>query len=250
EAACRRGSYDQPIAIRALKRAATERYGPEKLLAEVGTDRFRQKYLDQAGSGVCDALDEIQRLMMAVRSPDWKRAEGKPVAIIGGGPAGLACGHDLALMGIPSVIFEAEPVAAGMLALGVPEYRLPRDLIRAEVQLIEALGVEIRCSPEIGKDVSFDQLRKDYAAIVIAVVAKGSRKLNMPGVDGPGVLGGVDFLRDVSLSRPVELGRRVVVVGGGNVAYDVSRTVLRQTILDVARTAARRPTVREVHLCA
>src|SRR5262249_16205749 len=194
EAACRRGSYDQPIAIRALKRAATERYGPEKLLAEVGTDRFRQKYLDQAGSGVCDALDEIQRLMMAVRSPDWKRAEGKPVAIIGGGPAGLACGHDLALMGIPTVIFEAEPVAAGMLALGVPEYRLPRDLIRAEVQLIEALGVEIRCSTEIGKEDSFGQLRRDYAAVGIAVRGQRSRKINIPGVDGPTGPGGLQCL--------------------------------------------------------
>jgi NADPH-dependent glutamate synthase beta subunit-like oxidoreductase/ferredoxin len=250
EAACRRGSYDQPIAIRALKRVATERYGPEKLLTDLSATQFRREYLDHAGSGVCDALDEIQRLLEAVRSPGWKRPEGKPVAIIGGGPAGLACGHDLALMGIPSVIFEAEPVAAGMLALGVPEYRLPRDLIRAEVQLIEALGVEILCSTEIGKHVSFDQLRKEHSAIVIAVGAKRSRKLNMPGVDGPGVLGGVDFLRDVSLSRPVELGRRVVVVGGGNVAYDVSRTVLRQTFLDVARTAARQPAVREVHLCA
>jgi NADPH-dependent glutamate synthase beta subunit-like oxidoreductase/ferredoxin len=250
EAACRRGSYDQPIAIRALKRTATERYGPERLLADLGTNQFRQEYLNRAGSGVCDTLDEIQRLLEAVHSPDWKRPEGKPVAIIGAGPAGLACGHDLALMGVPAVIFEAEPVAAGMLALGVPEYRLPRDLIRAEVQLIEALGVEIRCSTEIGKDITFDQLRRDYAAVVIAVGAKRSRKLNLPGVDGPGVLGGVDFLRDVSLSRPVELGRRVIVVGGGNVAYDVSRTVLRQTFLDVARTAARQAQVHEVHLCA
>src|SRR5262249_34164688 len=146
-------------------------------------------------------------------------------------PAGLACGHDLALMGVPAVIFEAEPVAAGMLALGVPEYRLPRDLIRAEVQLIEALGVEIRCSTEVGKDISFDRLRREYAAVVVAVGAKRSRKLNLPGVDGPGVLGGVDFLRDAALHRPTELGRRVIVIGGGNVAYDVSRTVLRQTYL-------------------
>jgi NADPH-dependent glutamate synthase beta subunit-like oxidoreductase/ferredoxin len=250
EAACRRGSYDQPIAIRALKRVATERCGPEKLLTELGSDRFRAEYVQNAGSGVCEALEEIQQLLQAVRSPSWKRPEGKPVAIIGAGPAGLACGHDLALMGIRAVIFESEPVAAGMLALGVPEYRLPRDLIRAEVKLIEALGVEIRCSTEIGKDVTFDQLQKDHAAIVIAVGAKRSRKLNLPGVDGPGVFGAVDFLRDVSLYRPVELGRRVVVVGGGNVAYDVSRTVLRQTFLDAARTAARQPDVREVHLCA
>jgi NADPH-dependent glutamate synthase beta subunit-like oxidoreductase len=249
EAACRRGDYDQPIAIRALKRVATERYGAEKLAAELGAETFRDEYVRRAGSGVCEAIDEIQRLLDAVRSPDWKRPEGKPVAIIGAGPAGLACGHDLVLMGIPAVIFEAEPVPAGMLALGVPEYRLPRDLIRAEVSLIQALGVEIRCSTQIGKDISFDQLRRDFAAVVIAVGAKRSRQLNLPGVDGPGVFGGVDFLRDVSLGRPVTLGRKVVVIGGGNVAYDVSRTVLRQTFLDAARTAARQPDVREVHLC-
>jgi NADPH-dependent glutamate synthase beta subunit-like oxidoreductase len=250
EAACRRGDYDQPIAIRALKRFATERYGPESLLTGLGPAAYQEEYVRQAGSGVCEALDEIQRLLAAVRSPGWRRPEGKPVAIIGAGPAGLACGHDLALMGVPAVIFEAEPVPAGMLALGVPEYRLPRDLIRAEVSLIEALGVEIRCSTEVGKDVTFDQLRREYAAVVIAVGAKRSRTLNLPGVDGPGVFGGVDFLRDVALAKPIPLGQRVVVIGGGNVAYDVSRTVLRQTYLDVARTAARQAAVREVHLCS
>jgi NADPH-dependent glutamate synthase beta subunit-like oxidoreductase len=249
EAACRRGDYDQPIAIRALKRFATERYGPEKLVAELGVAAFKDQYVERAGSGICEALDELQRLLQAVRSPGWKRPEGTPVAIIGAGPAGLACGHDLALLGIPSVIFEAEPVAAGMLALGVPEYRLPRDLIRAEVAVIEAMGVEIRCSTEIGKDISFEQLRRDFAAVVIAVGAKRSRKIPIPGVDGPDVLGGVDFLRDVALGRPVPLGNRVIVVGGGNVAYDVSRTVLRQAYLDAARTAARQPHVGQVHLC-
>jgi NADPH-dependent glutamate synthase beta subunit-like oxidoreductase/ferredoxin len=249
EAACRRGAYDAPIAIRGLKRAATEHYGPEHLAAELGTAAFNETYVRKAGSEDCAALDEIQRLLEAVCAPDWKRPEGKPVAIIGAGPAGLACGHDLALMGISAVIFEAEPVAAGMLALGVPEYRLPRELIRAEVSLIEALGVEIRCSTAVGKDITFEKLRRDFAAVVIAVGAKRSRQLNLPGVDGPGVLGGVDFLRDVSLGQPVQLGSRVIVIGGGNVAYDVSRTVLRQTFLDAARTAARQPSVAEVHLC-
>jgi NADPH-dependent glutamate synthase beta subunit-like oxidoreductase/ferredoxin len=249
EAACRRGDYDQPIAVRALKRTATERYGAEKLVAELGTEAFRDQVVSESGSGVCETLDELQRLLDAVRSPGWKRPEGKPVAIIGAGPAGLACGHDLALMGIPAVIFEAEPVAAGMLAVGVPEYRLPRELIRAEVALIEALGVEIRCSTQVGKDITFDELRRDHAAIVIAVGAKRSRNLKLPGVDGPGVLGGVDFLRDVALGQPPVLGRRVVVIGGGNVAYDVARTVLRQTFLDVARVAARQPIVEETHLC-
>jgi NADPH-dependent glutamate synthase beta subunit-like oxidoreductase/ferredoxin len=249
ETACRRGDYDQPVAIRALKRTATERYGAEKLIAEMGAVAFRDQYVKESGSEFCAALDEVKRLLDAVHSPLWKRPAGKPVAIIGAGPAGLACGHDLALMGIPAVIFESEPVAAGMLALGVPEYRLPRELIRAEVALIEALGVEIRCSTEVGNDLTFEQLRRDYAAVVIAVGAKRSRNLKLPGVDGPDVLGGVDFLREVSLGRPPVLGQRVVVIGGGNVAYDVARTVLRQTFLDVARVAARQPSVRETYLC-
>lgn len=248
EAACRRGDYDQPIAIRALKRFATERYGAEALVRELGAATFNEEYALQAGSGVCEALDEIQKLRQAVQSAGWKMPQGKPVAIIGAGPAGLACGHDLALMGIKAIIYESEPVAAGMLALGVPEYRLPRDLIRAEVSLIEALGVEIRCNTTIGKDITFQQLRDQHAAVVIAVGAKRSRGLPMPGVDGPDVLGGVDFLRDVSLGQPPRLGRRVVVIGGGNVAYDVSRTALRQTYFDAARTAARMGAT-EVSLC-
>jgi NADPH-dependent glutamate synthase beta subunit-like oxidoreductase len=249
EAACRRGDYDQPIAIRALKRFATERYGPEQALAETSPHAYWTSFVQEAGSGVCEALDELQRLRAAISSSAWKRPEGKPVAIIGAGPAGLACGHDLALLGLPVVIYESEPVPAGMLALGVPEYRLPRDLIRAEIEVIKALGVEIRCSTAVGKDISFEQLRADSSAVVIAVGAKKSRSLPLPGIDGPDVLGGVDFLRDVSLGQPPKLGRRVVVIGGGNVAYDISRTVLRQSYLDAARTAARQADVGEVHLC-
>src|SRR6516165_5179487 len=249
EDACRRGDYDQPIAIRGLKRFVTERFGPEQLTDQMGNETFTEQTLPEAGSGVCDALEEIQHLLDAIKKSEWKKPEGKPVAIIGAGPAGLACGHDLALLGVKPIIFEAEPVPAGMLALGVPEYRLPRDLIRAEIRVIEALGVEIRCSVVIGKDITFEELRRDHAAVVIAVGAKRSRGIKIPGVDGPDVLGGVDFLRDVSLGKPPPLGRRVVVIGGGNVAYDISRTVLRQTYFDAARTAARRPGVREVHLC-
>jgi NADPH-dependent glutamate synthase beta subunit-like oxidoreductase len=247
EAACRRGDYDQPVAIRALKRFATERCGPEALGGELAPAAFARDVTGHAGSDTDAALDELRKLLDAVRAPGWRRPEGRPVAVVGGGPAGLACAHDLALMGVPVVVFEAEPVAAGMLALGVPEYRLPRDLIRAEVAVIEALGVEIRCNTRVGRDVTFDQLRRDHAAVVIAVGAKRSRWLKIPGVDGPEVLGGVDFLREISLGHPVPLGHRVVVIGGGNVAYDISRTVLRQTYLDAARTAARRGS--EVHLC-
>jgi NADPH-dependent glutamate synthase beta subunit-like oxidoreductase len=161
----------------------------------------------------------------------------------------LACAHDLALLGIKPVVLEMEPVPAGMLYVGVPEYRLPRDIIRAEVSMIESLGVEIQCGVEVGKDVTFGLLQTEYDAVVIAVGAKRSRSLPLPGVQGPGVMGGVDFLRDVALRNPVEAGANVVVIGGGNVAYDVGRTVLRQAYFDMARTAVRQPRVREVHLC-
>jgi len=246
EAACRRGSIDQPIAIRALKRFVCERHGPESrrhsaegqfsFVSHATTDRL------------CDDQDELRHLLRFLANHEFPRPTGEPVAIIGSGPAGLAAGHDLALMGFRPTVFEMEPVPAGMLYTGVPGYRLPSDLIRAEVAVIEALGVEIRCNTQIGKDLTFDELRRNYAAVIVAVGAKRSRPLPIPGADAIGVLGGVDFLRDVALGKPVELGARVVVIGGGNVAYDVARTVLRQEEYDVSRTAARLRGVHEVNL--
>jgi ferredoxin len=141
-----------------------------------------------------------------------------------------------------------EPKPAGMLYTGVPGYRLPRELIQAEVAVIGSLGVEIRCNTQVGKDVSFPDLRRDFAAVIIACGAKRSRALPIPNADAIGVMGGVDFLRDVALGKSVELGQRVIVIGGGNVAYDVARTVLRQEEYDVSRTAARMAGVREVNL--
>lgn len=244
EASCRRGSIDAPISIRALKRFVTEQFGAENLRREPSTiiDSVR------ASASVNAGLEELAR-MLQVHSTERKSGEtGPKVAIIGAGPAGLACGHDLALLGCSPVIFEMESVPAGMLYLGVPAYRLPRELIRAEVAVIEALGVDIRCGVQIGKDISFADLRKDFEAIVICVGAKRSRWLNMPGSDATGIMGGVDFLRAAALDEPIELGNRVVVVGGGNVAYDVGRTVLRQEQYDVSREALRHG-ARDVHLC-
>jgi NADPH-dependent glutamate synthase beta subunit-like oxidoreductase len=151
-------------------------------------------------------------------------------------------------MGFRPTIFEMDPKPAGMLYTGVPGYRLPRELIRGEVAVIQSLGVEIRCNTQIGKDLSFADLRRDYAAVIIACGAKRSRALPIPNADAIGVMGGVDFLRDVSLGKKVELGQRVIVIGGGNVAYDVARTVLRQEEYDVSRTAARMAGVRQVNL--
>lgn len=246
EAACRRGTIDQPIAIRALKRFACERLGPESR----GNPAKEQSSFVTEGSvpRVCDDQEELQLLLNFLTKQNFPKPKGERIAIIGSGPAGLAAGHDLTLMGFRPTIFEMESVPAGMLYTGVPDYRLPTKLIRAEVAVIEALGVEIRCNVEIGKDVSFEQLRKDFTAVIIAVGAKRSRPLAIPGAEAIGVLGGVDFLRDVALGKQVELGSRVVVVGGGNVAYDVARTVLRQEEYDVSRTAARLRGVKEVNL--
>jgi NADPH-dependent glutamate synthase beta subunit-like oxidoreductase len=187
-------------------------------------------------------------LRVSIDGRQVRRADGQPVAIIGSGPAGLSAAHDLALLGFKPTVFEREPVAAGMLSVGVPAYRLPRELIAREVAVIEALGVEIRCGVSIGSDVSFADLRRDFSAVIIAVGAKGSRALGIPGESGPGVFGGVDLLRAVSLNESLPVGREIVVIGGGNVAFDVARTVVRQVALDTARTAARLSATSRVRL--
>jgi formate dehydrogenase (NADP+) beta subunit len=246
EVACRRGkvprvdddghfiAQDRPISIRALKRFACEVAGPEvrpasRVLAEV------QSYTPRGSAGA----EEIAALLRAQFSGSFLPAGGERTAIIGAGPAGLSAAHDLALMGFSPVVFETEPVPAGMLALGVPAYRLPRELIQKEVDVIRALGVEIRCGVTVGRDVSLAELRREFRAVIIAVGAKASRSLGLPGERGPRVYGGVDLLRSVALNDPVDIGREVVVIGGGNVAYDVARSVVRQIAYDTARTAAR-----------
>ncbi|UCE02956.1 MAG: FAD-dependent oxidoreductase [Candidatus Latescibacterota bacterium] len=248
---CRRGELDRPIAIRALKRFACERFGPESR-AEGG--RGLTEFLKQAARKYaprsCEDSEELLPLLQSLLQGEIPKAEGRSVGIIGSGPAGLACAHDLALFGFDVTIYEAEPVLAGMLAVGVPEYRLPRDLIRAEVEVIQEMGVKAVTSCSVGHDVSLAELRKRHDAVLVAVGLKRSRRIDIPGADAEGVLGGVEFLRDVSLGHPPALGRRVVVVGGGNVAYDVGRTVLRQISLDAARTAVRESGVRSVYLCS
>ena len=246
EAACRRGTIDQPIAIRALKRFVCEQFGSEAR-ADAGTELF--PYLERSNAvRDCDDREELNHLLGFLARAEFPKPAGERVAIIGSGPAGLAAGHDLALMGFRPTIFEMEPQPAGMLYTGVPGYRLPRELIRAEVAVIQAMSVEIRCNTQIGKDITFADLRRDYAAVIIACGAKRSRPLPIPNVDALGVMGGVDFLRDVSLGKAVKLGPQVIVIGGGNVAYDVARTVLRQEEYDVSRTAARMAGVRQVNL--
>lgn len=255
EAACRRGHVprvdedgrfvgrDRPIAIRALKRFACEIAGVEA--------RPTSAVLDAVSSYVPSVAADAEEMAAMLRGGiDGAIFPGKGgrIAIIGAGPAGLSAAHDLALLGFHPVVFESEPVPAGMLAVGVPAYRLPREVIEREVAVIRALGVEIRCGVTVGRDVSFADLRRDHAAVIVAVGAKASRGLGLAGERGPGVYGGVDLLRAVAVGERLDVGRNVVVVGGGNVAFDVARTVLRQIAYDTARTAARLPGTSRVRL--
>ena len=255
ELSCRRGkiprtdddgsfvALDRPIAIRALKRFVCESYGAEARPADQILQGLRSHVPQIAGDA-----EEMAFMLRAAMQGTLIPANGERVAIIGSGPAGLSAAHDLALLGFAPVVFELEPVAAGMLAVGVPEYRLPRELIRREVAMIEALGVSIRCNTKVGDDVSFRSLREDFSAVIIAVGAKRPRALGLSGEQGPGVYGGVDFLRAVALGESLQLGSNVVVIGGGNVAYDVARTVVRQAAYDAARVAARLSATRRVRL--
>ncbi len=228
EAACRRGDFDEPISIRALKRHACDQFGPE---VRPDGGRGLIDYL-KAASGQfrprdCQDREELLPLLQSFTDGRVGRVEGKSVGIVGSGPAGLAAAHDLAVLGFSVTIYEMESVLGGMLAVGIPHYRLPRDLIRAEVETIVDLGVRPVTDCCVGRDVSLPELRGRHDAVILAVGAKRSREVTYPGSDAEGVLGGVEFLRDVALGNPPTLGRRVVVVGGGDAAMDAARTAMR-----------------------
>jgi formate dehydrogenase (NADP+) beta subunit len=202
ETACRRGEIDRPIAIRALKRFLTERYGPES-----------KRPIDiNAGRG--------------------QNALPFKVAVVGGGPVGLSAAHDLALMGYRVTIFEAAPVAGGMLYLGIPEYRLPRDVVEAQVREILGTGdITLKLNQAAGRDFMISDLRhQGFEAVLIAVGAHRSRDLTIPGVDLDGVHKGIDFLLNVNLGYKFTIGKKVVVIGGGNVAMDVARSAAREVV--------------------
>jgi len=201
ETACRRGEIDKPIAIRALKRFLTEQYGPEsRHPVDVNAGRVQPK-LDLR------------------------------VAIVGAGPVGLSAAHDLALMGYGVTIFEASQVAGGMLYLGLPEYRLPRDVVEAQVREILATGdITLKLNHAAGRDFTVADLRCDFDAVLIAVGAHRSRDLTIPGVNLDGVYKGIDFLLNVNLGYKFTIGKKVLVIGGGNVAMDVARSAAREVL--------------------
>ncbi len=200
ETSCKRGQVDEPIAIAKLKQFASD--GP-----------WKDRYKDSAPA----------------------KSTGRKIAVIGSGPGGLAAAHDLALLGHSVTIFEKLSALGGMMAVGIPKYRIPSDVLAAEIKAIEDLGVEMKTGVAFGEDVTLESLRGDgYEAFFLATGLHLSRRLNVEGEDLPGVLDGVGFLRDVALGRAVTLEKRVVVVGGGNVAIDVARTALRIGAQDVS----------------
>jgi formate dehydrogenase (NADP+) beta subunit len=202
EAACRRAQVDEPIAIRALKRFLTEQHGVESAAT----------------------FEDILRVVEKPRPPAERAGR---VAIVGAGPAGLACAHDLALMGHHVVVFDAAPAGGGMMRLGIPAYRLPREVLDRELAFVAWLGVEFRYDVEIGRDVTFTALRGEFDAVFLAPGCRRGKMLRLPGSDCRGVVTAVDFLANLNLGVPLDIGEHVVVIGGGNVAFDVARTARR-----------------------
>ncbi len=195
ESQCTRGDIDEPIAIDEIKKFIADqernsefRFVPEK----------RHNYSD------------------------------KKIAIVGAGPAGLSCAYYLAIDGYDITVFEKQEKLGGMLTLGIPAFRLEKDVVDAEIDVLRMMGVKFRTGVEVGKDVTLEELRKDgFKAFYLAIGAQGGRKLGLDGEDAEGVIAGVDFLRDVNLGRNVALSGKAVVIGGGNVAIDVARTASR-----------------------
>jgi heterodisulfide reductase subunit A len=215
EGECNRGFVDEPLSIQHLKRFA---------------------------------LDWEEKNNGTLRPPEIKERRDGKIAIIGSGPAGLACAHDLAARGYRPTVFERHEVVGGMLALGIPQYRLPREHLQRDVDYIRALGVEFRTNTEVGRDVTLDQLENNgYKAFFMATGAHKTIPMDVPGEDLGGVVQGLDYLQRHALGIHQETGKNVAVIGGGNTAMDAARTVLREGAERVTvvyrRTRAEMPAV-------
>ena len=199
EDACTRGTVDQAVAIDEVKR----------FIAQQDLNAERRFIPDRVVPKLLGGFEE-------------------KIAIIGAGPAGLSCAYYLAEKGYKPTVFEKNEKPGGMLRYGVPSFKLEKDVIDAEIDIIRQLGVEIKCGVEVGKDVTLDELRSQgYKAFYIAIGCQGGRKANIPGEDAGGVMTAVDFLRTVGGDESYPVQGKAVVVGGGNVAIDVARTAVR-----------------------
>jgi formate dehydrogenase beta subunit len=229
EDACRRGWVDEAVTIRPLKRFVTEQFGAESarpdffklLMSKPQTDTG-----DEADDSGCRRLWHVDQLS---EEKSLAGDRGHRVAVIGSGPAGLGCAHDLALMGYEVTVFEALPALGGMLRYGIPEYRLPRGVIDREIAAIEKLGVTFLTNTPITGDFGLRHLREEgFEAFFLSVGAMRGRDIAIDGADKDGVIKAVDYLLNLNRGYRVELGERVVVIGGGSVALDAARTAVRE----------------------
>ncbi len=218
EDACTRGTIDNPIAIDEIKKFIAEqelhaekRYIPAKRVRRSNTEGYDEK-----------------------------------IAVIGAGPAGLSCAYYLANMSYPVTVFEKNEVPGGMLTVGIPSFRLEKDVVNAEIDVLREMGVEFKCGVEVGKDITLDELRaQGYKGFFLGIGAQKSSSLNIPGENLKGVFGGIDFMREVNLNKNPAIGKKCAVVGGGNVAMDVCRSAVRlgaeETYVIYRRSEAEMP---------
>ena len=198
ETECTRGAVDEAVAIDEVKRFIADHDLHE-------ATRFVPKLCNQIG-----------------------RPYTEKIAVIGAGPAGMSCAYYLANKGYPVTVFDRNPVPGGMLTLGIPNFRLEKDVLNAEIDILREMGVEFRCGVEVGKDITIEQLRaQGYKGFYVAIGAQKSARLGVAGEELTGVYGGVDFLRAVNLGEQPAIGKRCAVIGGGNVAMDVCRSAVR-----------------------
>jgi len=222
EDACRRGSIDAPISIRALKRYVTEQFGVESIRPDT-QDSLAER-------GIAEGNRYAGHLPISIADVQGDRAAGARarIAVIGAGPAGLAAAHDLARLGYDVTVFEAAGEPGGMMRFGIPEYRLPRSLLRAEIDKILALGVTLRLGTPLTSEFGLTQLKAEgFSAVFLSVGVSRGRDLQVPGVELDGVVKAIDYLLNINRGFRMDLGRRVVVIGGGFVAFDAARTALR-----------------------